>query len=178
MLRVNLLAWRERQIERRYRLWCRRLLLCVGGVALGMLLYGWHIQWLNAQREAQLAMLVAHQLALQHKLDEVQALKQQHRLAEKLNQQSQARFRASLHIVQLLRHLAQSMPEGVWATGFSHDGARFLLDGEGASYGEILTLADNLRHEVLLPAVQLREVRQLPAENMHFSINATPIQSE
>jgi len=172
MLRVNLLPWRERAFEKRYRFW-RGLLLCgIAGCALWLIFSAWSTQRQTASRQQQLSALMAYQLSLQRQLESVQALGERYRLAEALNQQSDAHFQRSLHVVQRLRHLSRVVPEGVWATRLSDSAVQFRLDGEGVAYGEILALSKSLRDAPQLPQVQLQEVRLLPAANLSFSVNA------
>lgn len=173
MLRVNLLPWRERLRDRRARFWQRFLLLGLTIGALSLFIANLLSQQ-EIQRQAQtLSALGDYRTALQSQLEKVKALEGEYRAAERLNLQTRQRFSRSLQYVGLLQQLSQVMPQDVWATQLSQNAATMTLEGRSTRYEEILTLSRALPHDALFPQILLREVRQLPAEDLSFSLNAT-----
>ncbi len=172
MLRVNLLPWRENYRDKRYRLW-RGLLLA--GVTLEMalmLLFGLHSQHQLRLGESRQTELITQHAALQSQLETVNLLKSDYQRAERLALQGQQRFERSMRYVQILQHLSQTIPQGVWVTQLHQNSGEFRLDGASESYSDILALSQALRHEGFLPKITLREVKQLPASALSFSFNA------
>lgn len=173
MLRVNLLPWRERQRQRGYRLWTRVFMIGMAAIAAALLLAGFFHRQLNQQRELSLKRQSDYRTALQSQFERVNALELAYRRAEQINVQMEQRFDRSLQYVQLLRHLSQVMPQQVWATRLSQNAANVVLEGRSANYEAVLALDSALPHDALFPRIQLREVKQLPAEELSFSLNAT-----
>lgn len=172
MLRVNLLPWRETYRIRRYRTWRA---LALAGIALEitlMLLYGWRFYQQRRLTEDRQTTAIAYQAALVAQAATVNGLKKDLQQAERLALQGQRRFDRSLHYAQLLQHLSQSIPQGVWVTQLHQSAGQLRVNGQAREYGEVLALSQALRHKDLLPQVQLREVKQLSASGLTFNLTA------
>ncbi|MEG3133715.1 PilN domain-containing protein [Rouxiella sp. T17] len=173
MLRVNLLPWRERLRDRRARFWQRFLLFGLATGALILTAASLLSQQAIRRQEQAVGALGDYRTALQGQLEKVKALENDYREAERLNLQTRQRFSRSLQYVGLLQQLSQVMPQEVWATQLSQNAAVMTLEGRSTRYEEILTLSRALPHDTLFPQTLLREVKQLPAEDLSFSLNAT-----
>ena len=172
MLQVNLLSWRAACRDKRYRFWRTLLLAGVAAEIALMLLFGWQNQRRQSHAESFHAYLSHHHAALQAQLEKVNTLKNALQQAERVSLQSQQRLERSLHYAQLLQHLSKNIPQGIWLTQLHQNGGQFRLEGQSEGYSDILALNQALRREDLLPLVQLREVKQLPASSLFFSFNA------
>ncbi|MDR3430495.1 MAG: PilN domain-containing protein [Rouxiella aceris] len=172
MLRVNLLPWRQRQCHRRYGFWRRWLFVGVASETALLLLWGWLLQQHDQRLAWQLSSLSAYEGALQTQVAKVNTLKLAYQQAEQLNQQNRQRFQRSLHYIQLLKHVAQAMPDGLWATRLSLHHAELSLGGEGTAYQDILALSEALPGDGAVSLVQLREVKQLANADLQFSLSA------
>ncbi|KAB7894950.1 hypothetical protein GA565_02525 [Rouxiella sp. S1S-2] len=172
-LRVNLLAWREKQLDKRYRFWLTVILAGVAAVVLLLLLLGARAQWQIRQHEIDVGRLSDYRHALKTRLEQVNALKADYQQAATLNRLSEQRFEHSVQYVQLLQHLSTAVPTGVWIKQMSQSAALLNLEGQSQDYNRILTLSKALRLEAVLPKTQLREVKQLADENLYFSLDAT-----
>jgi len=172
MLRVNLLPWRQRQCHRRYGFWRRWLFVGVASETALLLLWGWLLQQHEQRLVWRLSTLSAYQVALQGQVAKVNTLKLAYQQAEQLNQQNRQRLQRSLHYVQLLANVAQTMPDGLWATRLSLHNAELSLGGRGSSYQDILALSAALPEDGVVSPVQLREVKQLASADLQFSLSA------
>lgn len=171
-LHVNLLPWRERRLDKRRRFWLTAALLGFTAQALLLLLLVGRAQLQLSADATQLAFLAIRHAALNTQLDKVSALKAEHQRIEAQNLLSQQRFASSLRYVQVLQHLSRAVPQGVWIRQMTQDASELKLEGRGEDYNRVLSLSQSLRTDALLPKVHLREVKQLPAEALSFSLSA------
>jgi len=171
-LRGNLLAWRERRLDKRYRFWLTVILTAVAAEILLLLLLGGRAQWQIRQHEIDIGRLSDYRLALKTRLEQINVLKADYQQAASLNRQSEQRFEQSVQYVQLLQHLAKAVPTGAWIKQMSQSAAVLKLEGKSQDYNQILTLSKALQLDAVLPKVLLREVKQLADENLYFSLDA------
>ncbi len=158
--RVNLLPWRQRRWVRDTRRWWLRLLFFLGGLLIVLAVCRGRLeQQRGAMEETQRTLQQKH-LADSAQLREVQ------RLMVALQQwhvQQQADNKTRVHnrgYEQLLKQLAQWVPEGLWLTAITVQDGKAHLRGRSHDYADIVHFGSRLETETALTSVRVMQTRQ------------------
>lgn len=158
--RVNLLPWRQRRWVRDTRRWWLRLLFFWGGLLIALAVCRGRLdQQRGALEETQRTLQQRH-LADSAQLREVQRLMV---ALQQWNAQQQADNKTRAHnrgYEQLLKQLAQWVPEGLWLTAITVQGGKLHLTGRSRDYADIVHFSSRLATETALTAVRLMQTRQ------------------
>ncbi|MCW2479299.1 PilN domain-containing protein [Candidatus Symbiopectobacterium sp. NZEC135] len=158
--RVNLLPWRQRRWVRDTRRWWLRLLFFLGGLLIALAVCRGRLdQQRGAMAEMQRTLQQKH-LADSAQLREVQrlmvALQQWH-----VQQQADNKTRAhNRGYEQLLKQLAQCVPEGLWLTAITVQDGKAHLTGRSHDYADIVHFSSRLETETALTSMRLMQTRQ------------------
>ncbi|MCW2476959.1 PilN domain-containing protein [Candidatus Symbiopectobacterium sp. NZEC151] len=158
--RVNLLPWRQRRRVRDTRRWWLWLLFFSGGLLLTLAACRERLDQQRGAMEETLRTLQQKQLADSAQLREVQ------RLMAALRQrqaQLQAEEQTRAHnqgYEQLLKQLAQWVPDGLWLTALTVQDGKAHLTGRSHDYADIVHFSSRLETETALTSVRLMQTRQ------------------
>lgn len=158
--RVNLLPWRHRRWVRETRRWWLWLLFLSGGMLLVLAVCRGGLDQQRGTMEEMLRTLQQKQLADSAQLREVERLMVALRQRQK---QQQAESKTRVHnrgYEQLLKQLAQWVPDGLWLTAMSVQDGKVHLTGRSHDYADIVHFNSRLETETALTSVRLMQTRQ------------------
>ncbi len=157
---VNLLPWRQRRWVRDTRRWWLWLLFFSVGLLIALGVCRGRLDQQRGEMEETLHTLQQRHLADSTQLREVQ------RLMDALQQwqaQQQADNNTRTHnrgYEQLLKQLAQWVPDGLWLTAIKVQDGKVHLTGRSHDYADIVHFSSRLETETALTSVRLMQTRQ------------------
>ncbi|MGL9720743.1 PilN domain-containing protein [Symbiopectobacterium sp.] len=158
--RVNLLPWRQRRWVRDTRRWWLRLLFFLGSLLIALAVCHGGLDQQRGTMEETLRTLQ------QKHLDDSAQLREVQRLMVALQQwhaQQQAENKTRVHnrgYEQLLKQLAQWVPDGLWLTAITVQDGKVYLTGRSHEYADIVHFSSRLETETVLTSVRLMQTRQ------------------
>lgn len=176
MVWVNLLPWRQRQLQKAWRVWRLAGGVLVLGLSL-LMLEGYWQRSLNHQQSLTLGLLStalndAQALSGRVKAEQQQLStlqRQQDRL--ELRQQQMALWR------DFARTLGPLFPPDTWLNALHKTRKGLVLRGVASSIKELHELRDRLREVALFKQVSLGAVQRIRTGEMTFDMQATPVLS-
>ncbi|MFK8256423.1 PilN domain-containing protein [Erwinia sp. AnSW2-5] len=173
MVWVNLLPWRQVQLQKRWRVW--RLAAGVLVLVLSMLmLEGYWLRSLNHQQSStqglwnaalnEVKALIGRTQAAQQQLSTLQ--RQQDHLARRQQQMAQWR--------DFARALGPRFPPDTWLNVLHKTRKELVFRGVAASIQELHQLRDRLREITLFKQVNLGAVQRVRTGEMTFDMQALP----
>jgi type IV pilus assembly protein PilN len=181
MPRINLLPWRAELRQKRKK----EFLLALLGAALvgGLLVYASKLTvegWTRAQ-QARNNILKNEITALDKQIEEIKGLEnQRERLVARMQVIDQLQ-RSRPEVVHLFDELVKAMPEGVYLTTVTQQGARIELTGSAQSSTRVSALMRNIDSSAYLkaPALDVVETSETgPVRNSKFKLGAQEITLE
>ena len=181
MPRINLLPWRAELRQKRKK----EFLLALLGAALvgGLLVYASKLTvqgWTRAQ-QARNNILKNEITALDKQIEEIKGLEnQRERLVARMQVIDQLQ-RSRPEVVHLFDELVKALPEGVYLTSVTQQGARIELTGSAQSSTRVSALMRNIDSSPYLkqPALDVVETLETgPVRNSTFKLGAQEITLE
>ena len=181
MPRINLLPWRAELRQKRKK----EFLLALLGAALvgGLLVYASKLTvqgWTRAQ-QARNNILKNEITALDKQIEEIKGLEnQRERLVARMQVIDQLQ-RSRPEVVHLFDELVKALPEGVYLTSVTQQGARIELTGSAQSSTRVSALMRNIDSSPYLkqPALDVVETSETgPVRNSTFKLGAQEITLE
>ncbi|MBG6246075.1 hypothetical protein CS369_17250 [Candidatus Symbiopectobacterium sp. 'North America'] len=158
--RVNLLPWRQRRWVRDTRRWWLRLLFFLGSLLIALAVCRGGLDQQRGAMEETLRTLQQKHFADSEQLLEVQRLMA---ALQQWHAQQQAENKTRVHnrgYEQLLKQLAQWMPDGLWLTAITVQDGKVYLTGRSHGYAYIVHFSSRLEAETALTSVRLMQTRQ------------------
>ncbi|WP_455814650.1 PilN domain-containing protein [Pseudomonas graminis] len=173
MVWVNLLPWRQVQLQKRWRVW--RLAACALVLVLSILmLEGYGQRSLNHQQGRMQGLWNAA-------LNDVQALSRRTQAARQqlsgLQRQQDHLLRRQQQMAQwrdFARTLGPRFPPNTWLSALHKTRKELVLRGVAASIQELHQLRDRLREVTLFKQVSLGAVQRTRTGEMTFDMQALP----
>lgn len=157
---VNLLPWRQRRWVRDTRRWWLWLLFFLVGVLIALAVCRGELDQQRGAVEGALRTLQQKHLADSAQLREVQRLMaalQQWQAQQQADNKTRAHNRG---YEQLLKQLAQWVPDGLWLTAITVQDGKVHLTGRSHDYADIVHFSSQLDTETALTSVRLMQTRQ------------------
>lgn len=157
---VNLLPWRQRRWGRDTRRWWLWLLFFSVGLLIALGVCRGRLDQQRGVMEETLRTLQLKHLADSTQLREVQRLMgalQQWHAQQQADNDTRAHNRG---YEQLLKQLAQWVPDGLWLTAITVQDGEVHLTGRSHDYADIVHFSSRLETETALTSVRLMQTRQ------------------
>ena len=173
MARINLLPWREERRKQRQQEFYVMLALAAG---LGLLIFGGaflYVQKLQEHQEAANEKLRQEIAVLNQRIKKIEELEaERERLLARKNIIEQLQKNRS-QIVKLFDQVVRTIPEGVYLTNLTQQGARLTLEGISESNAKVSAYMRNLENSPILrvPELSVTEESQVDGtERYRFTV--------